>query len=169
MKVKKLFGNTSQQKHTPNRSQKTQLESHISWLVYTQYKTSLTSSNKHDWRFIKYLNVLHYNRTQKQLQHFFLNTLQKYYQFASICTMLSYFSACKKSTSSLTSFWRYSKEKTNLLFWVICACLATQLKWKDESEQIFDVFLEPKKTNFIFYIFFNWDLLHARLKSHYEA
>ena len=28
----------------------------------------------------KYLNVLHPNRTQKQLRYVFLNTLQKYYQ-----------------------------------------------------------------------------------------
>ena len=30
-------------------------------------------SNKHDWNPVKYLNVLHHNRTQKQLQYFFLN------------------------------------------------------------------------------------------------
>ena len=33
--------------------------------------------------------------------------------------------ACKKSTSSLTSFLRYCKEIANLLFWEIWACLAT--------------------------------------------
>ena len=31
-----------------------------------------TSNRKHDWTPIKYLNVLHHNRTQKQLQFFFL-------------------------------------------------------------------------------------------------
>ena len=28
-----------------------------------------TSNNKYDWTPLNYLNVLHYNRTQKQLQH----------------------------------------------------------------------------------------------------
>ena len=31
-----------------------------------------TSNNKDDWNPVKYLNVLHHNRTQKQLQYFFL-------------------------------------------------------------------------------------------------
>ena len=38
-----------------------------------------TSNNKYDWTPIKYLNVLHHNRTQKQFQYFILNILQKYY------------------------------------------------------------------------------------------
>ena len=38
-----------------------------------------TSNNKYDWTPIKYLNVLHHNRTQKQLQYFILNILQKCY------------------------------------------------------------------------------------------
>ena len=33
-------------------------------------------------------------------------------------------SACKKLTSSLTSFLRYCKEIANLLLWAIWACLA---------------------------------------------
>ena len=38
-------------------------------------------SNKvYDYKPVKYLNALHHDRTQKQLQHFFLNLLQKYYQ-----------------------------------------------------------------------------------------
>ena len=43
---------------------------------------SKTSNNKHDWTLMKYLNILHHNRTQKQLlkrKIFFLNILQKYY------------------------------------------------------------------------------------------
>ena len=41
----------------------------------------MTSNNEDDWALVKYLNVFHHNRIQKQLQHFFLNTLQKYHQF----------------------------------------------------------------------------------------
>ena len=44
------------------------------------YILTLTSKKEHDWTPIKYLNVLHHNKTQKQLQQFFLNILQKYYQ-----------------------------------------------------------------------------------------
>ena len=43
----------------------------------------------------------------------------------SICRKLSCLYACHKSTSSLTFFLRYCKEKANLLFWVIWVCLAT--------------------------------------------
>ena len=50
-------------------------------------KMILTSNNKHDWALIKYLNVFHHNRKQKQLQHFFLNILQKYYQFPILDTL----------------------------------------------------------------------------------
>ena len=32
-----------------------------------------TTNNEHDWTPIKYLNVLHHNKTQKQLGHFFLH------------------------------------------------------------------------------------------------
>ena len=39
-------------------------------------KKRKTSNNKHDGTPAKYLNVLHHNKTQKQLQHFFLNTLK---------------------------------------------------------------------------------------------
>ena len=35
---------------------------------------------------IKYLNVLHHNKTQKQLRHFFLKILQKYYQLSIVST-----------------------------------------------------------------------------------
>ena len=45
------------------------------------------SNNKHDWTPAKHLNVLHYNRTQKQLRHFFLNILQKHYQFPILGTL----------------------------------------------------------------------------------
>ena len=40
-----------------------------------------------DWTPIKYLNVLHHNRMQKWLQHFFLNKLQKYYKLPILGTL----------------------------------------------------------------------------------
>ena len=46
-----------------------------------------TSNNKYDWTPIKYLNVLHHNRTQKQLRQYFLNILQKYYQLPILGTL----------------------------------------------------------------------------------
>ena len=44
------------------------------------YNKQKQVTNKHDWTHAKYLNVLYHNRTQKQLQYFFLNILQKYFQ-----------------------------------------------------------------------------------------
>ena len=45
------------------------------------------SNNQHDWTLVKYLNVLHHNKTQKQLRLFFLNILQKYYQLPILGTL----------------------------------------------------------------------------------
>ena len=50
-------------------------------------KDKKKSNNKHDWTPVTYLNDLHYNRKQKQLQHFFLNILQKYYQIPILGTL----------------------------------------------------------------------------------
>ena len=70
----------------------------------------------------KYLNILHHNKTQKQLAYF-LNILQKYYQLflfwvLYIC-LASFIEIClyasKKWTPSLTSFLRYFKGIANLL------------------------------------------------------
>ena len=44
-----------------------------------------TSYNEHDWTSVKYLSVLYHNRTQKQLQIFFL--MQKYYQLPILGTL----------------------------------------------------------------------------------
>ena len=53
-------------------------------------KTSFNIKVKNDWIPIKYLKVLHHNRTQKHLQHFFLNVLQKYdYLFWVLWTSLA--------------------------------------------------------------------------------
>ena len=86
-----------------------------------------TSNKEHDRNPVQYLNVLHHNRTQKQLRYFFLNILQKYYQLPilGVLNMPGHFlqkrqcqlnlykdwflSACKKWTSFLTSSWRYLK------------------------------------------------------------
>ena len=46
-----------------------------------------TSNNELDWASVKYLNVLHHNRTQKQLQHISLSILQKYYQIHILGTL----------------------------------------------------------------------------------
>ena len=46
------------------------------------------SNNEHDWNTVKYLNVLHENSTQKQLRHFFLNILHKYYQLPILGTLV---------------------------------------------------------------------------------
>ena len=58
-------------------------------MLNPEIKTKKISNNKHDWTTIKYLNVLRLYRTQKQLQHFFLNILQKYYQLLILDTSIS--------------------------------------------------------------------------------
>ena len=51
----------------------------------------------------------------------------------------------KKTDFICISFLRYWKGITNLLFWVIWACLATtQLKWYYQFEETSDVYLQPK-------------------------
>ena len=54
---------------------------------------SKTSNNEQGWTPVTYLNVLHRNVIPKQLQHFFLNGLQKYYQLPILGTfdMSGYF------------------------------------------------------------------------------
>ena len=52
------------------------------YLYVTCLFTWKTSNKKYDWAPAKYfyLNILHHNRTQMQLQQLFHNVLQKYYQ-----------------------------------------------------------------------------------------
>ena len=45
-----------------------------------QLKAYKTSNNEHDWTPVKYLNVLHHNRTQSSCDNFFL-IYCKNYQF----------------------------------------------------------------------------------------
>ena len=57
-------------------------------LIIKLYKIlQMKSKNKHDWIPIRYLNILHHNRIQKQLLHFFLNMLQKYHQLSILGTL----------------------------------------------------------------------------------
>ena len=46
----------------------------------------------------------------------------------STCIEIWYLSACKDSTSSLTSFLKYCKDITNLLFWELWECLTIPIK-----------------------------------------
>ena len=61
--------------HTKNRD--------YSGKIVTAGMFAKTSNNKHDWNPVKYLNVLHDNRTQKQswFLWLFLNILQKLINF----------------------------------------------------------------------------------------
>ena len=43
-----------------------------------------TLNIEHDWTPVKYLNGLHQNRMQRQLQHFIIHILQKYYHLLPI-------------------------------------------------------------------------------------
>ena len=72
---------------------------------------------------------------------------------ASISSKLSYFSACKKSTSPLTSFLRYCKEIANLLFWVIWGWLATHTENDSISFRKPFTFICGQKINFILHVF----------------
>ena len=68
----------------------------------------------------------------------------------SICSMLSCLSASKKSTSSFIYSLQYCREIANLLFYSVCACLATHLKWQYHFEETLR-FISRQKMNFIFF------------------
>ena len=80
-----------------------------------------TSNNKHDCTPIKYLNILHHYRTQKQLQYFFLLWYIKIY-CKNITNFLFWMHwtclvvSCKKWTPFLTSFLRYCKDLQSCYF-----------------------------------------------------
>ena len=65
----------------------------------------------------------------------------------------SCFSACKKSTSSFTSFLRYCKEMANLLFQVIWTCMATYTLNDSINLKKPLMFICRQKINFILHIF----------------
>ena len=94
------------------------------------FKLAITSNKEHDWTPVKYLNVLHHSRTQNPLQHFFLNTLQKYYQLL----IFRYFEhvwplPSKTIMLACRSFdvYPYAKNQLHLylLFWDIVKTLRT--------------------------------------------
>ena len=67
----------------------------------------------------------------------------------SICKKLSCSSECKKSTS----FFRYCKEISNLLFWVIWACLSTHTKNNSINLKKPLMHILRQKTNFTLHVF----------------
>ena len=71
----------------------------------------------------------------------------------SICSMISCLFASKKSTSSFIYFLQYCREMANLLFWSVCTCLVTHLKWQHHFEETLR-FIRRQKLNFILHIFF---------------
>ena len=62
----------------------------------------------------------------------------------SICRMLSCWSECKKSTSSLTSFWSITKESKLVILNDSDMILSTHLNWSYQSEENFDDYLQTK-------------------------
>ena len=72
--------------------------------------TLRTSNKKHDWTPVKYVNILHLNRTQKQLRHFLLDKLPKYYQLPlNTLDMSGHFH--KNHNINLYKFWCLSAGK----------------------------------------------------------
>ena len=71
----------------------------------------------------------------------------------STCRKVWSLSACKKSTSSLPSFWRYCKNVTNLLFWVLWAYLAMTSNFRLQKTLMF-IFMQ--KIIFITHLFLKY-------------
>ena len=64
--------------------------------------------------------------------------------------------AGKRSSSSFTFFLRYYKDVVNLLFWVLCACLATQNQSDTINLQKTFVFICRQKINFTTMLFWRY-------------
>ena len=76
-------------------------------------------------------------------------------------------SACKKSTSPLPSFLRYSKDIRNFLFWILWASLAmTNKKRYYQCRESFDVYFQAKKSPFLKYCKDNANLLSWVIWAH---
>ena len=109
-------------------------------MLWTYCQSLSISNNEHDWTAVKYLNVLHQNKTQKRLQHFFFliycknivrflfwvlwkcltTSIKNYYvNFQKLWCL----STCKRWTQSLPSFFRMCKDISSLLIWVLWECL----------------------------------------------
>ena len=103
----------------------------ISWLPWHNF-TEKTGNKEYDRTPVKYLNVLHHNRTQTQLQHFSLNITNLLFWVLSLASSIKNnnanlqklwcLSASKQWTASLT-FLRNCKDIANLLIWVLWECL----------------------------------------------
>ena len=88
----------------------------------------ITRNDEHESTSIKYLNVLHRNRTQRQLKRFFLKILQKHYQRQLVETLML---ICIQKMNSIPNFFlRYCKDIANLLPWVLWQCLSYPLIMK---------------------------------------
>ena len=59
--------------------------------------------------------------------------------------------ACKQSTLALISFLKHRKYTTNLLFWVLWACLISTIKIRSTNLLTTLTFFFMKKVNFIFH------------------
>ena len=114
--------------------------------ISTVWLCKETSNNKHDWTFLKYLNVLHHNRHKSSCKTIFLIYCKNITNFLVLVLgtylatsikennhkfdvklrwkeKLLGLSACKKQTPFLTSFLRYYKDNAYLLLWVLWECL----------------------------------------------
>ena len=94
-----------------------------------------TSNNNHDWSPVKYLNVLHHNRTESSCDNFFLIYCKNITNFLFSVFWKRLATSIKKDNTNLEKFWRlsacqnwpplltsllrYCKDISNLLLWVI--------------------------------------------------
>ena len=79
--------------------------------ISTVWLCKETSNNKHDRITVKYLNVLHHNRTQKQLRHSFL-TFCKNVTNSLFLVLLRYLATCIKNNNlNLYKLWCWSECK----------------------------------------------------------
>ena len=127
------------------------------------------SNNEHDWTLVKYLNVLHHNRTHsswKKISWYITKILPFSYfgYFENVWPLPStmIISACQKWPPLLTYFLRYCKNTANLLLWVIWECLIMpintdniNLAGNSDAQSVETLmFICMQKINFIFNFFF---------------
>ena len=78
------------------------------------------TSHKHNWTPIKYLNVLHHNRTQKKLTHFFLNL--KYFLILFNIFFINIFSYQLPILDSLDMSGHFHQNANFYKLWCLPAC-----------------------------------------------
>ena len=104
---------------------------------------TITINNEYDWTPVKYLNVLHHNRTLRSCDNFFslyctdITNFIFWVFWKCLATSIKkdntnlqtlwHLSACEKWPSFLNSFLRYCKDIVNLLLWVIWECLIMRI------------------------------------------